>query len=130
MWKKVWNVIEHHRFTVIAPITAVIIWSIAVGCIARIESPLSGRMVGARELQFDFEQAIRMFEFAGEQLKEKQEAIDGFRAFMISLVSGDVADFGAFLTALLSGGFLGILADNIRKNGVIGGLKRSGKVDK
>jgi hypothetical protein len=124
MLGKIWNFIEHHRFTVVGPIVGLIIWVAAVGCMAEVESPLTGKMVGANELQLDFDYMVMAFEVAGQQLKEKQEAIDGLKAFLITLASGNITDFSNLLTAILGGGFLGLLGDNIRKNGVIGGLKQ------
>ena len=131
--KRVWKWLEHNRFTVICPAVGIVIWVAAIGCTPETKSPINPeRMVDARELSIDFEQwqteqriVEAKFEAAGEDIAQQIEANEKFSQFLLTLASGSVADWGGLVQLLLTGGFLGIAGDNIRKSGVIGGLKRS-----
>ena len=128
---KVWNWLEHNRFTVICPAIAIVIWVTAIGCTPITQSPIEpDRMVNARELAIDYqawqaEQRIveAKFEAAGEDIAEQIEANEKFSQFLLTLASGSVADWGGLVQLLLTGGFLGVAADNVRKSAIIGGLK-------
>ena len=130
---KIWNWLEHNRFTVICPAVGIVIWVTDIGCTPETKSPIEpDRMVDARELAVDYqiwqaEQKIieAKFEAAGEHIAEQIEVNEKFSQFLLTLASGSVADWGGLLQLILAGGFLGIVGDNIRKNGVIGGLKRA-----
>ena len=130
---KLWNWLEHNRFTVICPTIAIVIWVTAIGCTPETQSPIEpDRMVNARQLAIDYEQwqaeqkvIEAKFEAAGKDIAEQIEANEKFSQFLLTLASGSVADWGGLVQLILAGGFLGVAGDNIRKNGVIGGLKRS-----
>ena len=129
--KKLWNVIEHHRYTVVCPVVAAAIWVTAVGCTPMTASPLDeAKLVNASQLSIEFKswearQAIvaAKFEAAGEDLTRQAEANEAFKQTLLTLASGSVADWSGLVQLLIGGGFLGVLGDNIRKNGVIGGLR-------
>ena len=131
--KKIWKVIEHHRFTVIAPVVGAAVWLVAVGCTPLTVSPLDdAKRVNASQLSIEFKswearQAIvaAKFEAAGEDLTRQAEANEAFKQTLLTLASGSVADWPGLVQLLIGGGLLGVIGDNVRKNGVIGGLKRN-----
>ncbi len=124
-WTKVWNWLEHNRFSVIVPVVALVLWIVAVGCTPQAVSPLSGRLVTAAELQVDFDTTMARFDLASADLERQAEMQSEFRELLLALASGSIADWSGLLQMLLSGGLIGFFADNVRKNGVIGGLKRN-----
>lgn len=132
-WSKVWKWIDHNRFIVIAPVVSLILWFIAVGCIPVTESPIApGKFVSAPELETEFaiwqknqETIALKFEAAGEDLKRQEEQNAEILKFITTLASGGVADLPGLIQLLAGGGLLGALADNIRKRGLIAGLKRN-----
>jgi len=124
-WTKIWNWIEHNRFSVIVPVMAIVLWIVAVGCTPQTLSPLSGKMVTAAELQVDFNTAMARFELASADLERQAEMQAKFNELLLVLASGSVADWPGLLQMIIGGGLIGFMADNVRKNGVIGGLKKS-----
>ena len=57
---------------------------------------------------------------------EKQKAAWGeFQQVLMKLASGGVADWGGLVQLMVGGGLLGALGDNVRKRGLIAGLKRN-----
>lgn len=125
-WSKVWNWFEHNRFSVIVPVVALTLWLVAVGCTPQTVSPLSGRLVTAAELQVDFDTTMARFELSAIDLEKQAEAQSEFRELLLALASGTIADWSGLLQMLVTGGLVGFFADNVRKNGVIGGLKKKG----
>jgi hypothetical protein len=133
-WKKLWNAIEHHRYTVGCPVIALLVWVFAVGCTPMTASPMDeSNQVNARQLDIEYKswyasQKIieAKFEAAGQDLQQQAEANEAFKQMLLTLASGSVADWSGLVQLLIGGGLLGVVGDNIRKNGVIGGLKRNG----
>jgi len=125
MWTKIWKWIEHNRFTVVIPLIVLIFWIIAVGCTPETKSPVTGKLVTAAELQLDFDTVMASFELAKVDLERQAEMQTKFTEALMKLASGNVADWPGLAQMLIGGGLLGFFADNIRKNGVIGGLKRN-----
>lgn len=123
MKEKIWKWLEHNRFTVIVPLVGLVLWGIAVGCTPEVQSPLTGQMVNAAELQLDYDITIKKFEAAKVDLEQQAEQQAAFKEALLALASGSVADWGGLLQLLIGGGFVGLIADNARKSGVIGGLK-------
>ena len=131
--KKIWKVIEHHRYTVVCPVIAMGLWVAAVGCTPMTQSPVDEtKQVNARQLSIEYQgwQAQQKvieakFEAAGEDLTEQAEANEVLKQTLLTLASGSVADWSGLMQLLIGGGLLGVLGDNVRKNGVIGGLKRN-----
>jgi hypothetical protein len=134
----IWNAIEHNRFTIVCPIVAAIIWLTAVGCTPITFSPTEpSKQVNARELNTEYEvwQAQNKvmetkFTAAGKDLEEQAAQQEQFKQFLLTLASGSVADWSGLVQLLLGGGLLGALSDNIRKNGVIGGLTKANKLSR
>lgn len=131
--KKTWNAIEHHRYTVICPMIAAVLWIMAIGCTPLTESPLDEtKQVNAQQLNIEYQEWLAKqkvmeskFEAAGADLQRQAEANEAFKQTLLTLASGSVADWPGLVQLLVSGGLLGVIGDNIRKNGVIGGLKRN-----
>ena len=132
-WKKIWKTIEHHRYTVVCPVIAGVLWAAAVGCTPMTASPIDEtKEVNARQLGVEYQEWLTRqktieskFEAAGEDLTEQAEANEAFKETLLTLASGSVADWPGLMQLLIGGGLLGVVGDNIRKNGVIGGLKRN-----
>jgi hypothetical protein len=133
--KKIWNTLEHNRFTVLCPLAAAVLWIAAVGCTPVVVSPMDEtQWVNARQLDTDYQVWLAQnkameakFTTAGEDLSQQAAQQEQFKQALLTLASGSVADWPGLVQLLVSGGLLGALGDNIRKNGVIGGLKRSAK---
>ena len=131
--KRIWKLIEHHRYTVVCPVIAMGLWVAAVGCTPMTQSPVDEtKQVNARQLSIEYQgwQAQQKvieakFEAAGEDLTEQAEANEAFKQTLLTLASGSVADWSGLVQLLVGGGLLGVIGDNVRKNGVIGGLKRN-----
>lgn len=130
--KAVWDFIDYNRFTVICPTIAAILWIVAVGCTPVTQSPLDeNKMVNARELNVEYQRWLAeqkiieaKFEAAGQDLEEQAKANEKLTQALVELASGSVADWSGLVQLLVGGGLLGVVGDNIRKNGVIGGLKK------
>jgi hypothetical protein len=131
--KRIWKAIEHHRYTVVCPVIAGLLWVAAVGCTPMTTSPVDEtKQVNARQLSIEYQEWLATqpvieakFEAAGEDLTEQAEANEVLKQTLLTLASGSVADWSGLMQLLVGGGLLGVLGDNVRKNGVIGGLKRN-----
>ena len=131
--QKIWKVIEHHRYTVVCPVIALLVWVFAVGCTPMTASPMDeSNQVNARQLDIEYQSWLAQqkvieakFEAAGQDLQQQAEANEAFKQMLLTLASGSVADWSGLIQLLVGGGLLGVVGDNIRKNGVIGGLKRN-----
>jgi hypothetical protein len=132
MLKQILDFIDHNRFTVVCPIVAAALWITAAGCTPLTQCPMDQtRMVDARQLHVEYqawlaEQKVMeaRFEAAGQDLADQAQANEKITQTLVSMASGSVADWGGLVQLLVGGGLLGVIGDNIRKNGVIGGLKR------
>lgn len=133
--KKILDFMDHNRFTVICPVVAIVIWLLAVGCTPLTPSPMEGgKLVNASELGIEYEQWLadqkvmeKRFAAAGQDLERQAQANEEFKQVLLTLASGSVADWSGLVQLLVGGGLLGVVGDNIRKNGVIGGLKRGAR---
>lgn len=134
MWLKIWSVIEKNRWTVIAPCAGIILWlAVGICCTPETASPTRPTvLVNAAELELDFQtwQAdcnvmAKKFEYAGADIKQQAERNSKIESGLMALASGNVTSYTGLLGLLTSSGLVGLFADNIRKNGVIGGLKRN-----
>ena len=131
--QKVTKWINHNRFVIILPILSVMLWAYALGCTALTVSPLNpGRMVNIVQLDIDFrtwqaqQEIMRAkFEAAGFDLEQQKAGNEKLKESILTLAAGGVADVPGLLKLLIGGGGLGAIVDNIRKGGVIGGLKRN-----
>ena len=130
---KIWKWINHNRFVLIGPIIGIMLWSFAVSCTPLTTSPLDpGRLVNVQQLDLDFktwrsqqEIMAARFEAAGLDLEQQKESNDKIKDNLLVLASGGIPDMPGLLKLLVGGGGLGAIIDNIRKGGVIGGLKRN-----
>jgi len=127
--------VEHNRYLVAGPLVCVLLWAYAVSCTPLTPSPLEpGRLVNTRELDLDFKawQAQQQlmaakFEAAGQDLAEQKARADKLQEDIIGLAAGGIPDVPGLVKLVLGGGGLGAIIDNIRKGGVIGGLKMNKK---
>lgn len=131
--KKIWKWIDHNRYVVIGPIIAILIWAYAVSCTPQTPSPLDpARLVNAQQLDLDFktwqkqqEIVAAKFEAAGLDLEQQAASNEKIKETILGLASGGIPDMPGLVKLLLGGGGIGAIVDNIRKGGVIGGLKRN-----
>ena len=131
----VWKWLDHNRFVIIGPLVGVMLWAYAIGCTPETASPLDiGRMVNASQLDIDFktwqaqqEITAAKFEAAGQDLVRQEEQNAALKETILGLASGGIPDVPGLLKLLVGGGGLGAIVDNVRKGGVIGGLKRNKK---
>lgn len=130
---KIWKLLDHNRFVVLGPIIGVLLWTYAASCTPLTESPLvPGRLVNETQLSVDLktwqvqqEVMIVKFEAAGADIEQQKENNKKVQAMILSLASGGIPDMSSLVKLMLGGGGLGALADNVRKRGLIAGLKRN-----
>ena len=136
---KIWSIIEKNRWTTIAPAIGVIVWLVmSFSCVPKTESPIrAGVKVNAKGLTQDFETwkannelIAKKFQWAGEDIQEQQERWNKVTGVLMKVATGNVTNFQGLLNIVLGSGLLGLGADNVRKNGVIAGLKRNGPAKK
>jgi len=134
MWPKLWSVLEKNRWTVIAPLAGIMLWLFAgICCTPETKSPTRPTvLVNAVELQRDFEEwqanntlTAKKFEWAISDIKQQEERWSAIENGIMTVASGGVTSWSGLLSILTGSGIVGLFADNIRKNGVIGGLKRN-----
>ena len=131
--KKIWEWIEYNRFIVVCPVLAVVIWFSAASCTPQTASPLNpGQLVDAKGLEIDYKawqssvdlMALK-FKAAGEDIQEQKVNQEKITQIITTLASGSVADWPGLVQLLIGGGLLGAISDNIRKRGLISGLKKN-----
>lgn len=130
---KLWKWIDHNRFVVIGPLIGLSIWAYALSCTPLTESPLNpSRFVNEQQLVVDLktwqaqqEVMIIKFETAGQDIEQQKENNKKVEAMVLDLASGGIPDMASLVKLMFGGGGLGALADNIRKRGLIAGLKRN-----
>lgn len=131
---KIWSVIEKNRWTTIVPVVGIILWIvITISCVPTTESPIgTGIKVNAAELERDYETwkltvetTVKRFEFAAADIEKQREQWSKITDILMQVASGGVTSHTGLLNLVLASGLLGVGADNVRKNGVIGGLKRN-----
>jgi len=131
--EKIWKWMDHNRFVVVFPVLAVVIWIAALSCQPQTVSPLTpGQLVNEKQLAIEYKTwqsqqdiMIVRFEAAGEDIQEQKEQQAKLQELVLSLASGDIADLPGLVTLLIGGGGLGAIVDNVRKRGLIAGLKRN-----
>ena len=132
-FKKIFKWIDHNRFIVIGPIIGLLLWGLAIGCQPQVDSPINpGKLVNERDLQIEFKEwqgqvdliGVK-FEAAGQDIeKQKQDQLK-IQEFLLQVASGGIADLPGLLKLMIGGGAFGAIADNVRKRGVLAGLKRN-----
>lgn len=133
---KIWSVIEKNRWTTILPVVGLILWIVVcVSCTPTTESPIgTGIKVNAAELERDYETwkanieiTAKQFEYAAADIEKQQEQWSKITGLLMQVASGGVTSHTGLLNIVLASGLLGVSGDNLRKNGVIAGLKRGKK---
>jgi hypothetical protein len=129
---KIWKWLECNRFLVVGVLLSAIV---AINCtLPQVVSPLDpGRLVDSRGLDLEFRQwqadcnvmAIR-FKAAGEELTEQIDRNTKLEK-LITDIATNAPNPLSWPGLLLSGGGLGAIIDNIRKRGLISGLKIKAK---
>lgn len=132
VFARIWENIEHNRFTVLALVFSAVLAVGAYSCTPTVQSPISGQVVGPAELQTEFrvwqkkvESESLQYEAAAEDIERQAEQIAEVQKALVGVVNTVNPAAGGLLTTILGSGVVGLFADNIRKNGVIGGLKRN-----
>ena len=133
---RIWSVIEKNRWTTIIPVVGLILWIVlSVSCVIKTASPTrDGALVSAAELELDYHIWIadcnataEKFEFAATDIERQQAEWNKITSVLMQVASGGVTNYSGLLNIVLASGMLGVGADNVRKNGVISGLKRGKK---
>lgn len=131
--EKLKKFISYNRFLVIGPIVAALLWFYAASCTPVTRDPiLQDRFVNAMELKASFEswqadqaRITALYRIAGEDLKQQEENNLAIQDLIMGIATGGVSDMPGLLKLLIGGGALGAIGDNIRKRGLIQGLKRN-----
>lgn len=133
---KIWSGIEKNRWTTIVPFVGLILWVVInISCTPTTDSPISsGIKVNAVKLEQDYltwkaniETTAKRFEYAVADIEKQQEQWSKITGLLMQVASGGVTNYSGLLNMVLGSGLLGVGADNVRKNGVIAGLKRGKK---
>lgn len=135
MLDKILKFINYNRWLIIGCAFAVIVVFGGIYCTPLTISPLfPTKMVDERGLSVDFKtwqaQSTIMqakFEAAGEDLAEQKERNSKIEQAIVDVASGKIPDLPSALKVLLASGGLGAFYDNIRKRGLISGLKITAK---
>jgi hypothetical protein len=135
MLNQIWKFIEYNRWFVAAMVLTFVLTFGGFYCTPITQSPIdAARMVDERQLAIDYkqwqaEQTVvgAKFESAGEDLKEQAARNTQIETMISSLATGQLPDVPGFLKLLLGAGGLGAVYDNIRKRGLISGLKITAK---
>jgi hypothetical protein len=131
MLDKIWKFLEYNKWFVLGVILALAVTLGGIYCVPLTPSPIEqARRVDEKGLSLDFKtwqmqcQVMQdRFTAAGEDL-QAQAAMNGqIQSMIIDLASGRVPNVPAFLQLLLASGGMGAVYDNIRKRGLISGLK-------
>jgi hypothetical protein len=131
MLDKIWKFIEYNRWFVAGVILSLMLTFGGIYCVPITPSPLQpAKMVDEKGLALEFKtwqmqcQVMQdQFTSAGEDLKAQTERNGQIETMIVDLASGRMPDIPAFLQVLLAAGGLGAAYDNIRKRGLISGLK-------
>ena len=133
---KIWSSIEKNRWTTIIPVVGLILWVVlSFSCVVKTLSPTrDGALVTPTELKLDYQTWVadcnataEKFRFAGADIERQQAEWSKITSVLMQIASGGVTNYSGLLNIVLASGMLGIGADNVRKNGVIAGLKRGKK---
>ncbi|MBN2138173.1 MAG: hypothetical protein JW720_10215 [Sedimentisphaerales bacterium] len=131
--EKLWAAIRHNQGLVVALILAAALTVYVVGCESQTKSIIDpAKMINREELKYELESEVQRLEadiekvkFMAEQRGKDLDKQDEFKAALVNIgltvAEGQtVTPVGLATTLLVS---LGLLVDNRRKDGVIGGLK-------
>lgn len=133
--QKIWTWIDCNRFIVICPLVALVIWFAAASCEPLTESVLNPpSQITADQLKVELidwqkqqEVYIMKFDNAGKDIEKQKEQMAALNKFILDLASGNFGNVQSAIIALIAGGGLGAIVDNIRKRSLISGLKITAK---
>lgn len=133
--EKITKFISYNRFIVIGPIVMILLWFYATSCTPETRDPTQpDRFVNAIELQQSFEswqadqvKIARLYEIAGEDIEQQKENNLKIQELIMGLATGGVSDLPGLVKMVMAGGALGAIGDNVRKRGLINGLKIKAK---
>jgi len=133
VFEKIRKWIDHNRFFVICVIASVIFFFAATSCTPTTRSPVDPAiMVNAPELEIEFlawqkqqEIVLARFDLARVDIEAQEQAWNEIQQAIVTIASGGVADLPGFLQLLFGLAGAGAITDNIRKRGLIAGLKRN-----
>lgn len=131
MLEKIWQFVDYNRWFVAGVILALVVTLGGIYCVPLTSSPLQpAKMVDEKGLALDFKtwtmqcQVMQdQFANAVEDLKAQSERNGVISSMIVDLASGRIPDLPSVLQLLLGAGGLGAVYDNIRKRGLISGLK-------
>lgn len=132
--KRIWTWIEYNRFTVITLVLSGFLSIAAYTCTPLTSSPIepirlvddTGLKLDLKEWQQKNELILLKFENAGADLQAQKERQAQVIDLITKLATGDIPDIPSALKLFILGGGLGAIVDNIRKRGLIAGLKKNG----
>lgn len=133
IWTKIKKFVNYNRFIVIGPIVGLLLWFYATSCTPITRDPISpDKFVNAIELKQSFEswqadqaKITKLYEIAGEDLKQQEESNRKIEELIVNLATGGIADMPGLIKLIVAGGALGAIGDNVRKRGLIQGLKKN-----
>lgn len=132
-WEKIKKFISYNRFLVIGPIVGILLWFYATSCTPETRNPTApDQFINAVELKASFEswqadqtRIAALYEIAGEDLQQQEENNLKIQELIMGIATGGVADMPGLLKLIIGTGAIGAIGDNIRKRGLIQGLKRN-----
>jgi len=112
------------RYRTLLPVTMLGILLVTAG-MGKIQtkSPISGKDCDAEQLQIEFDNIMRLYEYAGKDLKEQIEQRDKISSFINTLANGQVTNWGGVMNLALSTGLFTAFLNLKKKNDVIASLK-------
>jgi len=132
-FSKIRKWIDHNKFFVVGAIASVVFFFVAASCTPTTQSPVDPAvMVNAPELESEFltwqkqqEITLARFDLARVDIEAQEKAWNEIQQAIVTIASGGIADLPGFLQLLFGLGGVGAITDNIRKRGLIAGLKRN-----
>ena len=139
-FSKIWKWIDHNKFFVICVIASVVFFFVAASCTPTTQSPVDPAvMVNAPELELEcltwqiqqeiilarFDHARQIKVTRDAYLEAQEKAWNEIQQAIVTIASGGIADLLGFLQLLFGLAGAGAITDNIRKRGLIAGLKRN-----
>lgn len=134
---KVTKWINYNRFLVIGITIAIGVWIFTSCGTPQTESPYrTGVYVTSDELEIEYSRWIadqntiaKKFVAAGKDLEKQQAGQNELKKIIVDVANGDITSGKTLLLTLLTGTAGGSLIDNIRKRGLISGLKANVKAN-
>lgn len=131
IFSAVWSFVEKNRFLLVCIFLSMFIFFYG-SCMEPVTSSVLNpeKSVTAKQLELEYvqwlhdvnEQSMK-FNFASDDIAAKKASLDKLYNCISQLAQGNVGGFEEGMLFLIGGGGLGAIVDNIRKRGVISGLK-------